>query len=280
MRFGWLGMSKTALDAELVFDRFLGDTNVLSVLGSALARKAPRWSTGLYIRKSPKERVLVDVRDSGAISKAVLETAGERGPTYRALVSRYNKGDERIFGSVEFGGSTADLVIVVGVDEKPLSRIAGRLLMGNHITVQVRKSKIEELDAAAWLSELFVELCRNTSPVWGSVRDDKEYWTKVMTESPVVSAIGRDFGKYLPGLFWMNFFGKPYVKLIGKSRLASTPSVTVQEVDEGLCLKLYEDPFKWSESLNRKSEEKALQHIGVQYFFQKENQAPETVSPC
>jgi len=121
------------------------------------------------------------------------------------------------------------------------------------------------------MEEQFVELCRNTSPVWGSVRDDKEYWTKVMTESPVVSAIGRDFGKYLPGLFWMNFLGKPYVNLIEKSRLASTPSLTVQEIDEGLCLKLYEDPFKGSESLNRKSE--------VQYFFQRENKAQETASP-
>src|SRR2546422_10763667 len=247
-------MSKTALDAELVFDRFLGDTNVLPVLAFTLTRKAPAWSAGLHIRKSPKDRVKVDVRDPAAISKAVLQTAGERGPTYHALVSRYGKGDERLFGSVELRGSTPDLVIVVGVDEKPLSRLAGRLLMGNHITVQVRKSKVEGLDAAAWLGELFVELCRNTSPVWGSVRDDKEYWTKVMTESPVVSAIGRDFGKYLPGLFWMNFLGKPYVNLIEKSRLASTPSLTVQEIDEGLCLKLYEDPFKGSESLNRKSE--------------------------
>ncbi len=272
-------MPKTALDAELVFDRFLGETNVLSVLASALRRKAPMWSAGLHIRKSPKDRVQVDVRDSAAISKAVLDAAGERGPTYHALVSRYGKGDERLFGSVECRGSTTDLVIVIGVDEKPLSRLAGRLLMGNHITVQVRKSKVEERDAAAWLSELFMELCQETSPVWGSARDDREYWTKVMTDSPAVSAIGMDFGKYLPGLFWMNFFGKPYVELIGKSRLAGAPSSSTQEIDEGVCLKLYEDPFKWSESLNRKVEEKALRHIGVQYFFEKENQGREGMSP-
>jgi len=100
-----------------------------------------------------------------------------------------------------------------------------------------------------------------------------------MTESPAVSAIARDFGKYLPGLFWMNFFGKPYVELIGKNRLTGTPSSSAQEIDEGVCLKLYENPFKWSEPLNRKSEEKALRHIGVQYFFQREDRARATVSP-
>jgi len=272
-------MSKTALDAELVFDRFLGDTNVLGALASALKRKAPTWSAGLHIRKNPKDRVQIDVRDSAAISKAVLDAAGERGPTYHALVSRYGKGDERLFGSVELRGSTSDLVIVIGVDEKPLSRLAGRLLMGNYITVQVRKLKVEERDAAAWLSELFIELCRETSPAWGSARDDREYWAKVMADSPAVSAIGRDFGKYLPGLFWMNFFGKPYVELIGKSRLAGAPSFSMQEIDEGVCLKLYEDPFKWSEPLNRKAEEKALRHIGVQHFFERENHAQESMSP-
>jgi hypothetical protein len=272
-------MSKTALDAELVFDRFLGNTSVLSVLASALRRNAPKWFAGLHVRQSPKDRVQVDVRDPAGISKAVLEAAGERGPTYHALVSKFGKGDERLFGSVELRGSTPDLVIVIGVDEKPLSRLAGRLLMGNHITVQVRKSKVEEHDAAAWLSELFMELCQETSPAWGSARDDREYWTKVMTDSPAVSAVGRDFGKYLPGLFWMNFFGKPYVELIGKSRLAGVPSSSTQEIDEGVCLKMYEDPFKWSEPLNRKSEEKALRHIGLQYFFQRENQAQEAVSP-
>jgi hypothetical protein len=41
-----------------------------------------------------------------------------------------------------------------------------------------------------------------------------------MSESPRAEAVGRDFGRYLPGVFWLNFFGPDYTDRIGPERFA------------------------------------------------------------
>jgi hypothetical protein len=45
-----------------------------------------------------------------------------------------------------------------------------------------------------------------------------------MSEGPRIEAVGCDFGRFLPGLFWLNFFGRPYRGLIGDAHLRSTPA--------------------------------------------------------
>jgi hypothetical protein len=47
-----------------------------------------------------------------------------------------------------------------------------------------------------------------------------------MSDEPPIRAIGRDFGKTLPGFFWLNFFAPRLVEHIGRVRLLSTPGAT------------------------------------------------------
>lgn len=272
-------MAQVKLDAELVFDRFLGNEDVLEALQAVLVSKAPKWATDLYIRKSQKVRVPVDFQDPRGLHKAVLEACGERGPTYDALVLQYGRGDERLCGSAELRGSKSGLVVVVSVDQKPFARTGGCLLLRNDIAIQARQRKIVGVEVSLWLRDVFIDLCRRTAPAWGSVYDDGEYWAKVMTETPSVEAVGRDFSKFLPGLFWVNFFGKPYTELIGRNRIADTPAASVQDLDVGIVVQAYEDPLKWSELPARDSVTKALHHLGEEYFFHKENPDQRTCAP-
>jgi hypothetical protein len=56
----------------------------------------------------------------------------------------------------------------------------------------------------------FAHCCANFDPFFGFACDTEEYHAKNMsTEGGGVRAIGIDIGKYLPGLYWLNFFGLP-----------------------------------------------------------------------
>lgn len=56
--------------------------------------------------------------------------------------------------------------------------------------------------------------------------------------------------KYLPDLFWMNIFGRPYIELFGRERLLSVPSFQLQELTNAFALKITEhlddDAISWS----------------------------------
>jgi hypothetical protein len=63
-----------------------------------------------------------------------------------------------------------------------------------------------------------------------------------MSEGPTIAAVGLDFARYLPGVFAANFFGPPYVELIGRERLMAAPASQVASVDDGVLVALDDDP--------------------------------------
>lgn len=274
-----VNLPKFGLDAELVFDRFIAEDGTLDALWDVLLSKAPKWAGGIHIRKSPKIRLPIDVNASGGFSNAVRGSAAERGPTYHALVSMYGKGDERLSGSVELRGSDSAFIVVVAIDQKPFHHIGGALSLGNRLAIQVRKKKIDGVDAIIWIRDVFRELCERTDPAWGKISDCGEYWEKVMEVSPSVRAVGRDFSKYLPGLFWLNFFGKPYLNAIGTKRVATTPARVVERLKTGILVEIYEDPLLWNEEPSRILERAVRDHLGSEFFFLKGYETSKTKSP-
>lgn len=155
---------ETDLDGEVVFDRYLGAAEDLDVFQELLATAAPRWCSRLRTWRGPRDQRPIDAARSGAL-RAALAAAGERGPTYRALVERYGAGDERLAGSVELRGRGPELVVVVLVDERPVSRLGRATFLGNRIALQVRRSRVEGRGGAVWLHEVFRVLCAGLSPV-------------------------------------------------------------------------------------------------------------------
>jgi hypothetical protein len=197
----------------------------------------------------------------------VLEAAGERGPTYRVLVERYGPGDERLFGSVELRGVGSGLIIIISVDERVVSRLGERTALGNHLAFQVRRSKVAGRSGTVWLGEVFEAFCNRLSPVWGEAGHPDEYWAKVMSERPSIAAVGRDFGRFLPGVFWLNFFGRRYRDLFGEDRLRSTPASWVGVVDDGVLVGLGLEPSRWDTPEYAAAEQRVRDHLGAGGVF-------------
>ena len=107
-----------------------------------------------------------------------------------------------------------------------------------------------------------------------------EYDAKnISHEGGGTEAVGVDVSRYLPGLYWLNFFGKPYCELIGLERLLDTPAHEVKGVDDGVLVRLSKDSREWEREDYREAERKVLNHIGRQYCFSKEEPNQKTVAP-
>jgi hypothetical protein len=268
------------LDLEVVCDRYLGAPGELEVLQSLLVKAAPRWCTRLRVLASAREQVPVDAGQPGALGAAVLEMATRRGPTYQALVERGGPGDERVFGSAEVRGASPELVVVVSVDERVVSPLGQATVLNNTVSLQVRRSKVAGWKGSDWSFEVFQSLCDRLSPAWGWAGHPGEYWAKVMTEEPSIRAVGRDFGRYLPGVFWLNFFGRPYRQLIGDDRLRSTPASHLAMVDQGVLIGLGLAPTDWDTAEYATAEQRVRDHLGASVFYSKaERDRPTVASP-
>jgi hypothetical protein len=269
------------LDGELVFDRYLGAGNDLDLLQGLLRKVAPKWSSEMHLWKSPKDQESIDVHHPGALGSAVVMAAAERGATYRALVERHGRPiDERLAGSAELRGAGPELVVIVSLDETVLSRLGARKQLGNRVSLQVRRPRIERLRGDDWLQGTFEAMCSELSPAWAWAGQTAEYWAKVMSDPPRVEAVGRDFGRFLPGLFWLNFFGGRYRELLGDERLRSTPAARVVMVDDGVLVGLASDPLMWDTAGYAADEQRVRDHLGSELFFSKAEPDRWTVAPA
>ncbi len=268
------------IDAEVVLDRSLTTGDGLDVLPEVLLATVPEWCSKLRVWKSRRDQPPIDVQQPEALAKALLAAASDRGPTYRALVKQHGRPPfERLFGSAELRGAGPELTVVVSIDEWITSPLGSRKGLGNQIALQVRRSKVEGCAAHVWLRETFETLCARLAPAWGSACHPAEYSAKVMSDGPRIEAVGRDFGRFLPGLFWLNFFGRRYRRLIGDQRLRSAPGGRVALINDGILIGLGSDPRHWNTPDYARTEMQVREHLGQELFFSKADPDRPTVAP-
>lgn len=273
-------MRPESIDAEVVFDRSLTTGPGLDDLQQLLVVAAPRWCSRLRVWVGRRDQRTIDLKRPGALAEAVRGAAAERGPTYQALVEHYGRPPfERVSGSAELRGAGPELTVVVSIDAWVVSALGSKTQLGNAVALQVRRPKVEGRPAHAWLGETFELLCDRLSPAWGSAQQTAEYWAKVMSEGPGIEAVGRDFGRFLPGLFWLNFFGRRYRLLIGDAHLRSTPAGRVAVLDDGVLIALGSDPRNWDTPDYARIEQRIREHLGPQLFFSKAQPKRTTVAP-
>jgi hypothetical protein len=148
------------------------------------------------------------------------------------------------------------------------------------VTFQVRKAKVDGVDSIAWCHELFRALCEHLSPWHGIAQMLDEFYAKnISHEGGGTRAVGRDISRYLPGLYWLNFFGRPYRDFIGRERLLTAPAHEVKELDSGVLLSIHKDAKAWNTLAYQAKEEQILQHIGHEYFFSKSDPNRTTTAP-
>jgi hypothetical protein len=100
-----------------------------------------------------------------------------------------------------------------------------------------------------------------------------------MTEEPSIRAVGRDLGRYLPGVFWLNFFGRPYRRLIGDDRLRSAPASHVVMVDQGVLIGLGLEPTAWDSVESASAEQRVRDHLGASVFYSQAEPNRPTAAP-
>jgi hypothetical protein len=269
------------LDAEVVFDRCLASGDEFDVLQTLLAASAPEWCSRLRVWVSARDQRPLDPSRPGALKEAVLAAMSERGPTYRALVQRYGKPPfKRPVGTVELRGGDRDLTVVVTSDEMVLSPVGGKRNLGNQIIVQVRDAAARNRFGGEWVGELFTALCEQLSPAWGSAGTVDEYWAKVMTDSPAIEAVGRDFGRYLPGLFWLNFFGRRLCDHLGERHLIATPAHVVRRINAGVLIGFSAEPGQWQTPEYQAGQAWGRRHLGEDLFFDRTRSSGRVIVPA
>lgn len=60
--------------------------------------------------------------------------------------------------------------------------------------------------------------------------------------------VGRDYERYVPGLYWLNYFSREFAALHGihLERLSEGLQAEVSELENGWLVKLYESPKQWA----------------------------------
>lgn len=269
-----------SLDIKIYPGQFLLTGTALDHVQSLIRENAPEWSENLHVWRYRAEKTPVNVYKEDGLREAIRSRASERGPLYHQLESRYGAGSPRFFGSAELRGTDDSITLIVAVDEDVLRQAGDKVVWGNWITFQVREPKVDGVDAVVWGSKMFEELCAAVSPFYGHAHMSDEYEAKnISHEGGGTEAIGVDISRHLPGLYWANFFGRPYVELIGRDRLLRSPAEYVREVDAGVLIRLGPDPRGWQIQEYRATEQLVRQHIGLEYFFSRDEPNRKTTSP-
>jgi hypothetical protein len=89
----------------------------------------------------------------------------------------------------------------------------------------------------------------------------------------------RDYSEGLPGLFWRNFFGPPFVRMFGE-RLASLPSEFKQDLGDGIVLvQPYELPTQAGTPEAAARERQLIEHLGPECFYDHQHHRKPTRLP-
>lgn len=86
--------------------------------------------------------------------------------------------------------------------------------------------------------------------------------------------LGVDRSRCLPGVYWLNYFGKTCVRTWSRSRLLRLGGT---ELGEGVVLQAYPDPFDWDTDAALRATRAIRQALGVKYFFEKAAPGRRTV---
>ncbi|MFI9174070.1 hypothetical protein [Streptomyces lincolnensis] len=256
-------MSTDQIVIEVVFEHSIltvVESDVISRLACLLSRSAPEWTSCVTVwSPNPRERVMLNEAELRSDLRTVVE-----GRT------RWVSG-ERHAGSVELRGASNELNVVVSVNDNPLALVGGKLLMTNGVTITSLKKKVAGVPQADWMRSFFAELCAEVGPAWGAIYSNSEYREKVMEEGRVLRAVGRDFSRYIPGFFSVNYFGEKYSQLIGRGKFQQLEPSVARPLGNGWIVEVAPDPLTWKldEVLVRNRD--LLRLIGAEFFFQKGN---------
>jgi hypothetical protein len=265
---------------EMHFATDLSDGNLLATLQEVLVHRAPRVAETLEVHAFERDptRIRVDCGQPGALLEAIRSKGLHRGATFQALSDSSPPAKHpREFGSALLRGrgpGTSGVELSVGFDAYvPAMPMGDKWLWSNNVRASVSVAKVNGTIAAEWITEMLRDLAGHPSLLWGAAYVDKEFRASNLHDGPDGTwAIGRDVRRHLPGVFWLNVFGKPYLDLIGEDNLHAAAAVAdVDSIDGNAFIRAYADPARWNEAADQRKRLRAA--LGDDLFFDRA--APE-----
>ena len=231
----------------------------LAGLQAAIAGLLPAWSAGLRVAKNESMRNATSVAQNDRLLDAVLKATSLR----------------RGLGSATLKGAYEGISFFLDSCESTLPPEL------NHIAVEIEGlATVEGLAAEEWARQFFESLVTKLPVRYANGRSDAEYQAKnIVTDGGAVRAVGTLLEKALPGVYWLNFLGAPYIRTLGEHHLMKTPACTVKHVNSGILIALSSSPVEWQTANYKSCESQTIAHIGPNFVFSRLNPTERTMAP-
>jgi hypothetical protein len=223
----------------------------------------------------------VDLRDPMAVHAAVVQKGSARGPVFQDLTSTEGRPRHpRRFGDVMLRGRTSRTWLKVRFDEYvPAMPMGDKWLFSNSVSFSTTRSRLASTQAHEWIRALLYTLASGSDVLRGAAWDDDEFRASNLHDGEEgVWALGRDVRRSLPGLFWLNAFGPPYVDLIGRATFDTVPA-SVAHVGSSVVVELYPSPGDWATASGSEARNRVLGHVGRRFFYDRKALNLETFAP-
>lgn len=165
-------------------------------------------------------------------------------------------------------------------------KLTGRIRMQNgsdrdHAAWVIRLKNLKDFDQPAFCRLLecasaefsadlgFIHKITDAEIPKGRVNDTVSYLNRAHTEKHLY-VVTHDLRKFLPDIYWMTVFGRPYVKLFSRERLLSCPAYRVKELDNGSIVVQLTPELKdmaTEEAAFERVREDARKHLDNDAFF-------------
>ena len=119
-------------------------------------------------------------------------------------------------------------------------------LWSNSICGRISRAVVEGIARQEWLLRFTHRLAAQTDIVWGAGYHHAEFAATNLDTSQGIRALGRDVRQFLPGIYWLNVYGRPYRDLIGTGRLLSAPAAAVEDIGSRVIVQAYRDAEDWA----------------------------------
>lgn len=273
------------LNLEMHFACDLLTTGTIDALGDWLAAKNPRMSNTLEVHAYERDpdRVRVDLNSEGGLLAAVADRGLSRGELYEQLVSSYGgTGDRpRRFGSALIRGrgrgSSGPYLTIDFDSSAPLRPMGDMWIWSNSIFANVSTETVEGVPRATWIRHLGNFLAHERDFLWGAGYLHSEFEESNLDTTSGVRAIGRDASRHLPGLYWLNYFGRHYTSLMRVDVARATGIGTWTVDDDAIAVEGYATPERWVSATSDKNTIVAA--LGRDLFFDRRRPDRETRAP-
>lgn len=247
-------------------------TDNVSRLETMISRLAPdAFSSGLRVDNDScaiSSETMVAHRNyiNDEIESEVLRQQERRSHWQATLPSGLPEALQRSHGSVHFISNDETENLHVHFDDWTLSPSQLEKRIGNTVSIEKKYDQ-----SYSRVSEVAQRLCAGFFD--GSLFDygfccsTEEFIEKNIDRSNGGQrAVGLDASKYLPGLFWGNYFSdrlRERMPRVG-DKLTGYDSL---KLSHGLLLIGTDEPFNWNKRQSVVDTSRAIEHIGEQFFY-------------